>query len=343
MNKTAKKILINTIVVLLIAGGLGWIASTFIHVSGEWTENAQVRRDMVTMSSKVQGFIKEVRFTGYQQVHKGDTLVIIDDSEYRLRVAQAAADLENAKVGRKAMGTSISATANNLTVSDAALEEVRIQFANAEREYNRFTELLAKDAVTSQQYDGVKTQYEALKAKMQTMEAQKRTTALVKTEQQQRLSQGDGGIDICQAALDIAELNLSYTVITAKCDGYVSDKFIQEGELVMPGTPLLVIVSDEDPWVIANFREKQMPGIAVGDPVKITVDAVKGMTFNGKVEAIATATGAAFSPMAPDNSTGNYVKVEQKVPVKITFDAGNDPAAMAKLASGMSVECKVGR
>ena len=341
MNKSAKKILVNTIVVLLIIGGLSWIASTFIHFSGQWTENAQIRRDMVTMSSRVQGFIKEIRFTGFQQVHAGDTLVIIDDAEYRLRVAQATADLENAMAGHKAMGTSISATSNNLNVSDAALEEVRIQYANAERDYLRFTELLAKDAVTRQQYDGVKTQYEALKAKMQTMEAQKRTTALVKTEQQQRLSQSEGGIEICESALEIARINLGYTVITAKCDGYVSDKFIQEGELVMPGTPLLSIVSSDSPWVIANFREKQMSGITVGDKVDVTVDALNGKKFNAKVEAVATATGAAFSPMAPDNSTGNYVKVEQRIPVKITFTEDNDPKEMERLASGMSVECKV--
>ena len=340
MNRTAKKILVNTIVTVVILAGLGWIASTFIHVGGQWTDNAQIRRDIVTESSRVQGFIKEVRFSGFQQVHKGDTLVLIEDSEYRLRASQARADLENAKTGRQAMGTSISATDNNLAVSDAALEEVRVQYENAEREYKRFTELLAKEAVTKQQYDGVKTQYEALKARMLTMEAQKRTTALVKTEQQQRLSQGDGGIDICQAALDIAELNLSYTVVTAKCDGYISDKFIQEGELVMPGTPLYAIVSDDAPWIIANFREKQMSSIKPGDSVKVSVDAFRGVNLDARVEAVASATGASFSQMAPDNSTGNYVKVEQRVPVKIVF---TDPESedVKRLASGMSVECKV--
>ena len=338
MNKLTKKIIVNTIVIILLLGGIGWIASTFIHIGGAWTENAQVRRDMVTLSARVPGFISEVRFEGFQKVHKGDTLVIIEDSEYQLHVAQAAADLENARTGRKAMGTSISATDNNLAVSDAALEEVRIQYENAEREFNRISGLYAKEAVTRQQYDGVKTQYDALRAKMQTMEAQKRTTSLVKTEQQQRLSQGDGGIAICEAALRIAEINLSYTVVTATCDGYVSDKFIQEGQLVNPGTPLVAIVSDAKPWVIANYRESQMQNIAVGDKVKISVDALGGKTFEGEVSAIATATGAAFSPMAPDNSTGNYVKVSQKIPVKIEFTSNE---GLEALGSGMSVECKV--
>ena len=338
MNKVTKKIIVNTIVITLLVGGLGWIASTFIHVGGAWTENAQVRRDIVTLSARVPGFVKEVRFEGFQKVSKGDTLVLIEDSEYRLHVAQAAADLENARTGRKAMGTSISTTENNLAVSDAALEEVRIQYENAEREYKRFSELYAKEAVTRQQYEGVKTQYEALKAKMQTMQAQKRTTSLVKAEQQQRLGQSEGGIAICEAALEIAEINLSYTVITAPCDGYVSDKFIQEGQLVNPGTPLVAVVSGATPWVIANYREDQMRHITVGDKVQIRVDALGGKKFEGRVSAIASATGAAFSPMAPDNSTGNYVKVSQKIPVKIEFVSEE---GLEALASGMSVECKV--
>ena len=338
MNKVTKKIIVNTVVIVLLLVGIGWIASTFIHIGGAWTENAQVKRDIVTLSARVPGFIEEVRFEGFQKVSKGDTLVLIEDSEYRLHVAQAAADLENARTGRKAMGTGISATENNLAVSDAALEEVRIQYENAEREYKRFSELYAKEVVTRQQFEGVQTQYEALKAKMQTMQAQKRTTALVKTEQQQRLSQSEGGIAICEAALEIAEINLSYTVITAPCDGYVSDKFIQEGQLVNPGVPLVAIVSDSKPWVIANYRENQMQNIAVGDKVQISVDALGGRKFEGCVSAIAAGTGAAFSPMAPDNSTGNYVKVSQKIPVKIEFLSEE---GLEALASGMSVECKV--
>ena len=338
MNKVTKKIIVNTIVITLLVLGMGWIASTFIHTGGTWTENAQVRRDIVTLSARVPGFVKEVRFDGFQKVGKGDTLVLIEDSEYRLHVAQAAADLENARTGHKAMGTSISTTENNLAVSDAALEEVRIQYENAEREYKRFSELYAKEAVTRQQYEGVKTQYDALKAKMQTMQAQKRTTSLVKTEQQQRLGQSEGGITICEAALELAEINLSYTTVTAPCDGFVSDKFIQEGQLVNPGTPLVAVVSDAKPWIIANYREDQMQRIAVGNKVEIKVDALKGRKLEGIVTAIASATGAAFSPMAPDNSTGNYVKVSQKIPVKIEFTSAE---GLEALASGMSVECKV--
>ena len=339
MNKVTKKIIVNTIVITLLVAGIGWIASTFIHIGGAWTENAQVRRDIVTLSARVPGFVKEVRFEGFQKVSKGDTLVLIEDSEYRLRVAQASADLENARTGRKAMDTGISATQNNLAVSDAALEEVRIQYENAEREYKRFKELYAKEAVTRQQFELVQTQYEALKARMQTMQAQKRTTALAKTEQQQRLGQSEGGIAICEAALKLAGINLSYTIVTAPCDGYVSDKFIQEGQLVNPGMPLVAIVSDAEPWIIANYREDQMSRIAVGDKVSISVDAIRGRKFEGRVSAIASGTGAAFSPMAPDNSTGNYVKVCQKIPVKIEFCSGED--GLERLASGMSVECKV--
>ena len=340
MNKVTKKIIVNTIVITLLVVGIAWIASTFIHIGGAWTENAQVRRDMVTLSARVPGFVNEVCFQGFQKVSKGDTLVLIEDSEYKLHVAQAAADLENARTGWKAMNTGISATDNNLAVSDAALEEVRIQYENAEREYKRFCELYAKEAVTRQQYEDVKTRYEALKARMQTMQAQKRTTALAKTEQQQRLAQSEGGIAICEAALELAQINLSYTAVTAPCDGFVSDKFIQEGQLVSPGSPLVAVVSDSKPWVIANYRESQMKHIHAGSDVTISVDALGGRKFEGKVSAIAPATGAAFSPMAPDNSTGNYVKVAQRIPVKIEFCSAE---GLEGLAGGMSVECKVRR
>ena len=338
MSESTKKITANAVVIILLTVGICWIASTFIHIGGAWTENAQVRRDIVTLSARVPGFVSEIRFEGFQRVSKGDTLLLIEDSEYRLHVAQAASDLENAKAAKAAMGTSISATENNLAVSDAALEEVRIQFENAGREFKRFRQLYAKEAVTRQQYESVKTQYEALQAKMQTMQAQKRTTSLVKEEQQQRLGQSESGIAICEAALKLALINLSYTVVTAPCDGYVSDKFIQEGQLVNPGTPLVAVVSDVKPWVIANYRESQLQYISIGDEVRIQVDALGGQKFNGKVSAIASATGAAFSAMAPDNATGNYVKVAQKIPVKIEFD---ETDGLESLASGMSVECKV--
>lgn len=337
MNKHTQKIIVNTIVVALLLCALGWFISLFWHPGVEYTDNAQVRKDIVPVSSRVQGFVKEIRFDEFQRVHKGDTLLLIEDAEFRLALAQAEAGYQNAQVGESAAGAGIHTTDNNILVTQSAIEEVKIQLANAEADFVRYKNLLEKGAVTKQQFDGVKTVYEGLKAKVATMERQITTTRSARSEQELRRQQSRAGIDVASAALDLARLNLSYTVITAPCEGVTGAKNIQEGELLMPGQRLLSIVSDTEPWIIANFRESQLGGIAVGSKVDIKVDALKDVKFNGIVDAIADATGAQYSPVAPDNATGNFVKIEQRIPVKIKFTEG----PLDKLSSGMNVICKV--
>ena len=341
MDKKRKKILANIVIIAFILCGIGWIASLFIHIGGEHTNNAQVRQNIVPVAARVQGFIKEIRFDEFQSVQKGDTLVIIEDSEYRLRWAQAKADYQNALVGRTAMETGISTIQNNLSVTDAGMQEIEILMKNAEADYNRFKVLLENRAVTQQQFDGIQTKYESLKAKLETMKRQKRSTSLVKTEQIQRLEQNELRIEVAKAALDLAELNLSYTVVLAPCSGTMSRKNIQVGELMMPGKPLFSVIDHSDKWVIANYRETQRENIHVGDKVEIEVDAFPSYIFEGRVEAISNATGAQYSHIAPDNSAGNFVKVEQRIPVKIVFAGGNDPKLLEQLGAGMNVECKV--
>lgn len=330
-------------IILILAVAAFWFGSLFIHPEVEYTDNAQIRKDIVPVSSRVQGFVKEVRFVEFQNVRRGDTLLLIEDSEFQLRLAQAEANLQNALAADSAAGAGIAATSNSLLVTEAGIDEVKIQLANAETEYLRFEKLLAKGAVTRQQYEGVKTHYEALKAKVTTMERQKNTTSLVRDEQELRKKQSIANIDVCKAALDLARLNLSYTVIMAPCDGTTSVKNIQEGELLMPGMRLLSVVDDSKIWIIANFRESQMEGIRIGSEVDIKVDAFKDAELKGEVVAIADATGAQYSNAAPDNATGNFVKIEQRIPVKIAFTRDNDPSMISRLSSGMNVECKVRR
>lgn len=341
MDKKKKRIVANIVIIAFIMCGIFWIASIFIHIGGEYTNNAQVRKNIVPVSARVQGYVKEIRFEEFQRVHKGDTLVIIEDAEYRLRVAQAKADYENALVGKSAMQTGISTIENNISVTDAGMNEIEILMQNAEADYNRYKVLYENKAVTQQQFDGVKTKYESLKAKLETMKRQRRSTALVKSEQTQRLEQNELRIEVAEAALELARLNLSYTVITTPCNGTMSRRNIQAGELVMPGKPLFAVVDESSRWVVANFRETQLENITVGASVEIQVDAFPGTTFKGMVEAIAGATGAQFSISSPDNSTGNFVKVEQRIPVKIVFTENNDSSLLEQLASGMNVECKV--
>lgn len=341
MDKKRKKIIANIIIIAFILCGILWIASLFIHIGGEYTNNAQIRQNIVPVSARVQGFIKEIRFDEFQPVQQGDTLVIIEDSEYRLRLAQAKADYQNALVGKTAMETGISTIQNNLSVTDAGMQEVEILMKTAEADYNRFKVLLENKAVTQQQFDGIRTNYESLKAKLETMKRQKQSTHLAKTEQTQRLEQHELRIEVAKAALELAELNLSYTVVLAPCKGTMSRKNIQVGELMMPGKQLFSVIESNDKWVIANYRETQRENIHIGNKVEIEVDAFPGITFEGQVEAISNATGAQYSHIAPDNSAGNFVKVEQRIPVKIIFTDNNDPELLEQIGAGMNVECKV--
>lgn len=341
MDKKRKKIIANIVIIAFILCGICWIASLFIHIGGEYTNNAQIRQNIVPVAARVQGFIKEIRFEEFQSVEKGDTLVLIEDSEYRLRLAQAKADYQNALVGKSAMETGISTIQNNLSVTDASMQEVEILMKNAEADYNRFKVLMENKAVTRQQFEGIQTKYESLKAKLETMKRQKQSTRLVKNEQTQRLEQNELRIEVAKAALDLAQLNLSYTVILAPCNGTMSRKTIQVGELMMPSKPLFSVIDNSSKWVIANYRETQRENIHVGDKVEIEVDAFPNTTLEGKVEAISNATGAQYSVSSPDNSAGNFVKVEQRIPVKIIFTDNNDPKILEQLGSGMNVECKV--
>lgn len=342
MKLKRKKQIYNIVVIALIIGGLVWVCARFVHLGNvEYTDNAQVKQLIVPVNSRVPGFIKKIYFEEYRKVQKGDTLAIIEDAEFLLRVAQAEADYQNALSGKSVMTSTISTTQNNIAVSDAGIQEAKVRLDNAEREYNRYENLLKQDAVTRQQYDAMKTNYEALKARYELLIRQRQSTTLVKQEQTQRLDQTDAGIKLAEAALNLARLNLSYTVIIAPCDGTTGRKEIQEGQLVQPGQTLVDIVDENDRWVVANYKETQSANIREGQSVEMEIDAIPGITFKGTVKSISRATGASFSLIPQDNSAGNFVKVEQRIPVRIEFSGENPHEEMERLRAGMNVECIV--
>lgn len=342
MDKKTKKLTFNICVIAVLVIALVWVCARFVHLgSVEFTDNAQVRQHIVPVNSRVQGFIKKIYFTEYQSVHKGDTLALIEDTEFLYRLAQAEADYQNALSGKTVMSSTINTTQNNISVSDAGVQEAKIRLDNAEREYNRYKNLLAQDAVTRQQYDAIKTNYEASKARYELLFRQKQSTALVKQEQTQRLEQTEAGIKLAEAGLKLARLNLSYTVIVAPCDGTTGRKEIQEGQLVQPGQTLVDLVDENDKWVVANYKETQTSNIKEGQEVELEVDAIPHVTFKGVVKSISQATGASFSLLPQDNSAGNFVKVEQRIPVRIEFTKENRPEDMSRLRAGMNVECLV--
>lgn len=342
MKHRTKKLIYNIIVGILIVAGVSWVCSKFVHLGNvEYTDNAQVKQLIVPVNSRVQGFINKVYFEEYQPVRKGDTLALIEDTEFRFRLAQAEADYQNALSGKSAMTTTIHTTQNNISVSDAGIEEAKIRMENAGREYNRYKNLYEQQAVTRQQFDAIQTNYDALKARYQLLQRQKQSTALVKQEQTQRLDQTQAGIALAEAALELAKLNLSYTVIVAPCDGTTGRKNIQEGQLIQPGQTMVDVVDANDIWVMANYKETQTTHICEGGEVEIEVDAVPNVVFKGVVRAISRATGASFSLLPQDNSAGNFVKVEQRIPVRIEFTTDNHKEDLGRLRAGMNAQCEI--
>ncbi len=342
MTKRTKKLVYNIISCTLLLGVIIWVCEKFIHLGNvEFTENAQVKQLIVPVNSRVQGFIKEVRFEEYTKVKKGDTLVIIEDTEFRYMVAQAEANLANAKAGKDAMHNVISTTATNLSVTDASIEEARILFENAKRNYERFSSLYEQNAVTRQQFDDMNTAYLAAKARYDMLKRQKESVQWISREQNTRLEQNEAGIKLAEAAVELANLNLSYTIILAPCDGYTGRKEIQQGQLIQPGQTLVDVVDAREKWIVANYKETQTANITPGCKVEIKVDAIPDYIFKGIVRSVSNATGASFSLMPQDNSSGNFVKIEQRIPVRIDFTQDNNANAMERVKAGMNVECKV--
>jgi membrane fusion protein (multidrug efflux system) len=342
MNRKTRRLLQNLFVMLVLAIGLWWIAAEFIKFNmSTFTDNAQVSRQIVPINARVQGFIKEIHFDEYTFVHKGDTLIIIDEAEYALALAQAEARLQNAVSGKSTVNASISTTASQIGVSEASIEGTRAEMENARRDLDRYQSLLADKAVTAKQYDDAHTKYETLKARYEMLCRQKQSTVLTKDEKAVQLGQHDASIEVARASVELAKLNLSYTVITAPVDGYTSRRNLQVGQLVQPGQTLLSIVDENDVWVIANYKESQTSKMKRGDKVKITVDAIPGKTYIGYIEAISNATGAQYSLVPQNNATGNFVKVEQRLPVKIRFTEDNTPEDISLLRAGLNVECEM--
>ncbi|WP_299228975.1 HlyD family secretion protein [uncultured Bacteroides sp.] len=337
-----KKAIPNFFILIILVAGIAWVCGRFLRISSdEYTDNAQVKQHLTPVNTRVQGFIKKIYFEEYQKVKKGDTLVVIEDVEYRLKVAQAEADYHNALVGKNAMYTTINTTQNNILVTDAAIDEQRIRLENAETDYKRYQELVKEEAVTPQQFDRVRTDYAATKARYEQLIRQKQSTSLVKQEQTQRLEQNEAAIKLAEAALELAKLNLSYTVILATTDGVTGRKEIHEGELVQQGQTLVTLVDGTEKWVIANYKETQTTNMHIGQKVKISVDAIPRVRFEGRISSISDATGSAYSIIPQDNSAGNFVKVEQRIPIRIEFTSENKKENLERLRAGMNVECTV--
>ena len=327
--------------ILLLAAGATVIVTMFTDNGVERTDDAQVEQYISPVNVKVAGYIKEIRFTEHQFVHKGDTILIIDDHEYAIALKQAEAQLMDARSGRKVIGNSVNTASSSATVLDASIEEAELRVEKLERDYRRYSALLEKKASTPVIVEQYKTELDMAKARVSALMRQREAARSTVSEVSQRQENADAAILRAEAAVDMARLNLSYTVITAPADGYLGRRTIEQGQLVSPGQTITTLIPDSKKWVVANFKETQMARIRPGQKVEITVDAMPGKRFAGTVTAISQATGSKYSMVPTDNSAGNFVKIQQRVPVRIDFNGSLDDTANSRMAAGMMCEIKV--
>jgi membrane fusion protein, multidrug efflux system len=306
-RRTRRTIVWSILALALLAGAVyGWRTIHFYQGHAE-TDDAQIETHVEPVIPKVGGHVTEVLVEDNQRVEKGQLLLRIDERDLRARVATAAADLANSLAAAAATRSAVSAaeTERRRTAADLA----------------RYQALRQKEEISQQQYDAARAAAEAA-------EAQTRA-------QSEQVAAAAAKIAQKQADLDLAKLQLSYATVTAPGSGWVTRKNVEVGQFVQPGQPLLAIVSEEQPWVVANYKETQLKKMRVGQPAIVTVDAYPKRELHGHVDSIAAATGARFALLPPDNATGNFTKVVQRVPVKIVFDEPPDPEH--RLRAGMSV------
>ena len=324
------------------------------------TNDAYVRRDLTPLSTKVVGLVREVKVTDYQQVRKGDELVVLADDDYRAQLAQAAAavdaakaalennrrqrELQDARIQRALSG--IDQANAQIAAAQAGRDAVQADVERTRAERARQEALLATNSATRQRVEAAVADQERFAAQLASrdadltqartllrsnelaVEAERRSKAVIESQELQLVAD----LHAKEAALAVAHVNLNYTRIVAPADGTVGERQVRPGQLVSPGTQVLSFI-DGTAWIQANFRETQLRNIKVGDAAEIRIDVYPGEVVRGRVLDIAPASGSQFALLPPDNATGNFTKVVQRVPVKIALD-GSMPAAW--LRSGLS-------
>jgi membrane fusion protein (multidrug efflux system) len=320
---------IKAFVVLLIVCsvggwfGLKWFISGRTNIE---TDNAFIEARIVPVSSKVSGTVARVLVNDNQYVKQGDLLLEIDGRDYQLQISKTAAGVGIAE--NETGGEQMKAEG-----ARAALQSAQARFDQAVLDQNRAEKLFSRDVLPKEQLDRLTTARRVSEAQLKEAEE-----ALKRARAEAGLAEKSGGkakIRQRKAQLDEAELQLSYTKIYAPRNGYITRKSVEAGGNIVAGQPLMALVPLQDAWITANYKERQITWLKPGLKVEFTVDAYPGKTFSGTVDSIMAGTGAAFSLLPPENASGNYVKVIQRVPVKISIDKNSDPELLLRV--GMSV------
>jgi membrane fusion protein (multidrug efflux system) len=336
-------IAINVLLAICIIGAIIWGISTYFSLDRQaYNNDAQVEEYINPVNVKIPGYIKEVKFREHEQVRKGDTLVTIDDREYKIAVEQSEAAYLSAVAAKNVTFSSKNTVQSNLSTSDANILASQARLWNAEQNFHRYQNLLRDSAATQQQFDQAKTEYEALVNQTKALLKQRNTTTLSTSEVSKRINVNDAEIKRAKAVLDLSKLILSYTIITAPYDGFTGRRNVQEGQLVQAGQTLLSFVRNDDKWIVANYRETQIAKLHIGQKVKLVIDGLDDKMMTGRISAISEATGSRYSAIPVDNSTGNFVKVQQRIPVKIELDTvDNKKVDIGRLKAGMNVEVRL--
>ena len=325
------------------------------------TDDAYVRGDITPLSTKVAGIVRKVSVSDYQQVHKGDLIAQLDDDDYKAQVAQASAaveaakaaiennrrqrDLEDARIDRALAG--VDQANAEIAAAEAGKEAVQADVVRTAAERNRQEALLQTASTTQQKVEQAVADQQRFSSQLASreadlaqaktllrsnelaVEAERRSKQVLESQEAQLVAD----LHAKDAALVVSRVNLGYTQIEAPEDGTVGERQVRPGQLVSPGTQIISFVSRLK-WVLANYRETQLTNLKVGAPTEIRIDEYPGKTFKGRVIEIAPASGSQFALLPPDNATGNFTKVVQRIPVKITFD---DENVAAMLRPGLSV------
>lgn len=339
-RQRTRQIVASIFGIIILVCGIVKISMIFLDYKDTETSNdAQIEQYISPVNLRASGYIKKVCFTEHQDVKKGDTLLILDDREYRIRVMEAEAALKDALAGASTIGQSLQTSEASASVYESSIAEVKIRLAKLEKDRVRYKNLLDRNAATPIQLEQIETEYEATKQKLDGLVCQQKAAKSSVSEVSTRRRSSEAAIERARAALEMARLNLSYTVVVAPCDGKLGRRTVEDGQYVSAGQTLTYILPNTQKWVIANYKETQVESLHVGQEVTLTVDAMGGREFKGHITTISGATGSKFSLVPTDNSAGNFVKIRQRVPVRIDF-TDLSKTDNEKLAAGMMVVVK---
>lgn len=348
--KKRSKGFIIVLAALVIGGGAFGITKYIHALHHEETDNAQIDANVSPVIPRVSGYVKEVRVKDNQLVKKGDTLVILDDRDLALKVQQAENGLYTAQANLGAAEATTAAAQANISTAEAQIGTIDAQIAaakvnlwRASQDFERYSNLIKDHSITQQEFEQASAAKQTAERQLDVLAKQKaaasRQTNVVSSQSgatAKQINIANAGIKQRETDVADAKLNLSYTVITAPEDGVLSKIYVQPGQFVTAGQSLFSVVLSTTPWVVANFKETQLDKMKLGQKVTVHIDAYPEKALEAKVTSFSPATGSKFALLPPDNASGNFVKVVQRLPVKIEFDNPNDEL-VKQLRPGMNV------